>query len=660
MLRERAGVSSQVSPALQAKSAGDDKAAASDTAKPGRSALAIGALGVVFGDIGTSPIYALREAVLTAHTRAEPVVMGVLSMILWAVAVVVVLKYACFVMRADNEGEGGIVALTALVRAGFARSGRRAPRVLLLAGLAGAAMFYGDSMITPAISVLSAVEGLHEIDPRFGAAVLPVSLAILVALFMFQRRGSDVVGRTFGPVMALWFLSLAAVGVYRIALYPRVLEAASPLWALDLAVSHPGMAFTVLAAVILALTGAEALYADIGHFGKRAIRLAFFAVVLPAIVLGYFGQAATILSDPQGADQPFFRSVPHWALVPAVGIAMLATVIASQAVISGAFSMTSQAIELGFLPRMRTVETSRARRGQVYVPAVNFTLLAAVLFLVLFFRSSARLTSAYGLAVALTMLTTSLQMLAVCRTVWGWPRIVTALVCVPLLLIDGLLLAANVPKIPTGGWFPVLIGILLCLTMTTWNRGRELAARHAAKGESLDGFLREVCRDDIARVPGTAVYPGNVPGRVPAALASNVRHNHVLHATTIVFANVSESAPQADDKTRIEVRDLGGGCYEVIAHHGFVERPNLPNLLAMLGDRRANRRANRLDNWRFDPAHTTFYLPRDEVLHGHAVHGMSAWRSRLFAFMSLHASSSAEYYGLQSEHVVELGVQVAL
>lgn len=615
---------------------------------------------MVFGDIGTSPIYALREAVLTAHTRAEPVVMGVLSMILWAVAIVVVLKYACFVMRADNEGEGGIVALTALVRAGFARAGQPAPRALLLAGLVGAAMFYGDSMITPAISVLSAVEGLHEIDPRFGEAVLPVSLVILVALFLFQRRGTDVVGRTFGPVMLLWFLSLAAVGAYRITLYPHVLAAVSPLWALQLAVAHPGLAFAVLAAVILALTGAEALYADIGHFGTRAIRVAFFAVVLPAIVLGYFGQAATILSDPQGADQPFFRSVPHWALVPAVGIAMLATVIASQAVISGAFSMTSQAIELGFLPRMRTIETSRARRGQVYVPAVNIALLIAVLFLVLFFRSSEKLTSAYGLAVALTMMTTSMQMLAVCRKVWGWPRAVTALVCVPLLLIDGLLLAANLPKIPTGGWFPVLIGVLLCVTMTTWNRGRELAARHAQQGESLDAFLHDVCNGPHdahgevapARVPGTAVYPGNVPGRVPAALSSNVRHNHVLHATTIVFANVSESAPQADEKTRIEVRDLGGGCYEVIAHHGFVERPNLPDLLAALG--------GRLGNWRFDPERTTFYLPRDEVLHGHAVHGISAWRARLFAFMSLHASSSAEYYGLQSGHVVELGVQVAL
>jgi KUP system potassium uptake protein len=620
----------------------------------GRGALVLGSLGVVFGDIGTSPIYALREAVLTSHSTAVPVVMGVLSMIVWAVLIVVVLKYACFVMRADNEGEGGIVALTALVRAGFARAGRPAPRFLLLAGLVGAAMFYGDSMITPAISVLSAVEGLKEINPGFGGAVLPVSLVILVALFLFQSRGTAVVGRTFGPVMALWFLSLGAVGVYHIVLYPAILGAMSPVWAVQLALAHPGLAFAVLAAVILALTGAEALYADIGHFGTSAIRMAFFCVVLPAIVAGYFGQAATILADPKGADQPFFRSVPHWALVPAVGIAMLATIIASQAVISGAFSMTSQAIELGFLPRMRTIETSRTRRGQVYVPAVNAGLLVAVVFLVLFFRSSERLTSAYGLAVGLTMMTTSLQMLAVCREVWGWSRFVTALTCVPLLAVDGMLLAANLPKIPTGGWFPVSVGALLFITMSTWNRGRELSATHATRGESLDAFLRGACAGDPApaRVPGTAVYPGSVPGITPAALASNVRHNHVLHQTVIVFSNVSESAPQADDQTRIETRNLGNGCWEVIAHHGFVERPNLPRLLAGLKDR--------LGAWRFDPEHTTFYLPRDEVLRSHAAQDVSRWRARLFAFMSFHASSSAEYYGLPPEHVVELGVQVAL
>lgn len=633
-----------------------EKAGGKDRAACG--ALVLGALGVVFGDIGTSPIYALRQAMIVTRSTAEPIVMGVLSMILWAVLIVVVLKYACFVMRADNEGEGGIVALTALVRSGFEQAGRGAPRALVIAGLIGAAMFYGDSMITPAISVLSAVEGLSVVNQGFQPAVLPLAVAILVALFWFQRRGSAAVGRTFGPVMAVWFVSLGAVGVGHIVEHPQILRAVSPLWALRLAREQPGLAFGVLAAVILALTGAEALYADIGHFGRRAIRLATFAIVLPAILLGYFGQAATILYEPGAASQPFFRSVPHWALIPAVGIALLATIIASQAVISGAFSMTSQAVELGFLPRVRTIETSKSHHGQVYVPAVNAGLLAAVLFLVLFFGSSERLTDAYGLAVACTMVTTSVLMFAVCRKVWRWSKAATVCVCAPFLAVDCLLLAANLPKIPTGGWFPVSVGALLFAIMATWRRGRDLAAHHASNGEPLDAYLRTIRerREVSARVPGTAVYPGSLPGMTPAALMSNVEHNHVLHRTVIVFSNVAESAPRADDETRIETRDLGDGCYEVVAHHGFTERPNLPDLLGSLGDRIGDR----IGDWHFDPAQTTFYLPRDEVVRSRAGHGFGGWRQRLFAFMSYHSATSAEYYGLPAERVVELGVQVAL
>lgn len=620
----------------------------------GQGALVLGALGVVFGDIGTSPIYALRQAVEVAGSAGVQVVMGILSMIVWAVVVVVVLKYACFVMRADNEGEGGIIALSALVRSGYESSGRPVSRILLLAGLFGAAMFYGDSMITPAISVLSAVEGLPEIRPTLQPLVTPIAIAILVALFLFQRKGSAVVGKTFGPVMGVWFMSLAAVGLYRIAQHPQVLRALSPAWAVELAMQHPGLAFAVSGAVVLALTGVEALYADIGHFGRRAIRLALLAVVLPAIMLGYFGQAATILFQPGAARQPFFYSAPSWALIPAVVIAMLATIIASQAVISGAFSMTHQAIELGFLPRMRTIETSRARRGQVYVPAINAVLLVAVLFLVLFFRSSARLTAAYGVAVALTMLTTTLQMTGVCSHVWRWSRLAVAGVCGPLLVVDGALLAGNLPKLPSGGWFPVLAGLALFVTMTTWNRGRELAAAHAARGRPVGTFLREVFAHEgrPLRAPGTAVYPGNTPGMTPATLASNLRHNGVLHETVILFANVSESAPLVADDTRIEMHDLGHGCHEIVAHHGFVERPNLPALLRSLD--------GQIDGWRFDPRSTTFFLPRDEVPRGGPHGGMPSWRERFFGFMSFHSASSAEYYGLLAEDVVELGVQVAL
>lgn len=622
--------------------------------RPGTSGLVVGALGVVFGDIGTSPIYALRQAVIDAGASTELIVMGVLSTIVWAVVIVVMLKYVCYVMRADNEGEGGIVALTALVRAGCAETGKPAPRALLLVGLFGAAMFYGDSMITPAVSVLSAVEGLQQISQKFEPFVMPGTLAILVVLFLFQQRGTATVGRWFGPAMALWFVWLAAIGIYRTVQHPQILHALSPWWALHLALSRPGIAFVILGAVILALTGAEALYADIGHFGRPAIRIAWIAIVFPSIIIGYFGQGATLLFQPGTSQQPFFHAAPSWALIPTVIMAMVATVIASQAVISGAFSMTSQAIELGFLPRMRVVETSKEHRGQVYVPAVNFILFAAVIFLVIMFRSSSALTSAYGIAVGLTMLTTTVQMASLSRRVWLWPRVAVAVVSVSLLIVDGTLVAANVPKISQGGWFPVTIGVAIFVLMTTWNRGREMEAKRAAAAAPLAEFLQHSLADaePPARVPGTAVYPGNLPGMTPAALRSNVRHNRVLHQTSIFFANLSESAPRVDEETRIETRALGYGCYEVVARHGFVERPNLPQLLRSL--------EGRLGDWHYDPRHTTFFLPREEVVKGHPGNAMQGWRKSLFAGLSFHSSSSAEYYGLNGEDVVELGVQVVL
>jgi KUP system potassium uptake protein len=616
--------------------------------------LMVGALGVVFGDIGTSPIYALRQGVLDAGSASQLIVMGVLSTIVWAVVVVVMLKYVCYVMRADNQGEGGIVALTALVRAGCVRDGNPAPRALLVVGLFGAAMFYGDSMITPAVSVLSAAEGLHQISAKFDPFVVPCAVAILVALFAFQSRGTATVGRWFGPVMTLWFVWLAAVGAYRVAQHPQILRALSPWWAAHLAVERPGLAFVILGAVILALTGAEALYADIGHFGRRPIRLAWLAVVFPSILIGYFGQGATLLYQPGSTQQPFFDAAPPWALIPTIVMALIATVIASQAVISGAFSMTSQAIELGFLPRMRVVVTSREQRGRVFVPAVNLILFAAVMFLVVMFRSSARLTAAYGIAVGLTMLATTIQMFSLSRRVWHWPPLAAYAVSVPLLIVDGMLVAANVPKVPQGGWFPVTIGVAMFILMTTWNRGREADATRAAAMVPLTQFLHEVLSDSEppARVPGTAVYPGNLRGMTPAALRSNVRHNRVLHQTSIFFANLSESAPRVDEETRIDTRSLGNGCYEVVARHGFVERPNLPQLLKSL--------EGRLGDWRYEPKHTTFFLPREEVVKGHHGHAMRDWRKTLFAAMSFHSASSAEYYGLDGEDVVELGVQVVL
>jgi len=618
------------------------------------SGLMLGALGVVFGDIGTSPIYALRQGVSDVGVVDASIVMGILSMIVWAVVIVVMGKYVCYVMRADNEGEGGIVALTALARSGYEQQGRHVPHLLLMAGLFGAAMFYGDSMITPAVSVLSAVEGLSQVSARFEPFIVPIAVAILIALFLFQSRGTAVVGKSFGPVMLLWFVYLAAVGVYRIVEHPDVLRALSPAYAWSLVLAHSALAFTILGAVILALTGAEALYADIGHFGRRAIRLAWMIVVFPAIVIGYFGQAATILYQPGAAKQPFFFAAPSWALVPTVLIALLATVIASQAVISGAFSMTSQAIELGFLPRLRVIETSASQRGQVYVPAVNAVLFIAVMFLVIAFRSSDRLTSAYGIAVGLTMLITTVQMVSVTRNIWRWPWLAVAALSAPLIAIDALLVAANVHKIPQGGWFPVAIGIVLFALMATWHRGLQLAHLHASHAPPLAEFLRDVLSkpEPPARVPGTAIYPGSMPGATPSALTSNVRHNRVLHETTVIFANRAESAPRVDEHTRIEVRDLGAGCYEVISRHGFVERPNLPRLLSSLD--------GQLGDWRFDPKHTTFFLPRDEATPGCSHGQMPRWRERLFGEMAFHSATSAEYYGLRSEDVVELGVQVVL
>jgi KUP system potassium uptake protein len=625
--------------------------ASSSRALPG---LMLGALGVVFGDIGTSPIYALRQGVTEAGAVDVQTVLGIVSMIVWAVVIVVMGKYVCYVMRADNEGEGGIVALTALVRSGYEQQGRHVPRILLMAGLFGAAMFYGDSMITPAVSVLSAVEGLRQVSDKFEPWVVPLAAAILIALFLFQRRGTAVVGKFFGPVMLLWFAYLAAVGVYRVVQHPDVLRALSPEWAWTLVHTRPAMAFTILGAVILALTGAEALYADIGHFGRPAIRLAWLFIVFPSIIIGYFGQAATMLYQPGSERQPFFYAAPSWALIPTVLIALVATVIASQAVISGAFSMTSQAIELGFLPRLRVIETSKAHRGQVFVPAVNAVLFAAVMFLVFGFRSSDSLTSAYGIAVGLTMLITTVQMVSLSRNVWRWPWLAVAAISAPLFIIDALLVAANLHKIPQGGWFPVAVGIVLFVLMATWHRGRELAIHHAAQTPPLADYLRDKLQtaDAPARVPGTAVYPGSTPGATPSALLSNMRHNRVLHRTVIVFANRSESAPRIDEPARIDVHDLGAGCYEVVSRHGFVERPNLPRLLQSL--------EGQLGDWRFDPKHTTFFLPRDEVTPGCSHGQMSRWREWLFGEMSFHSASSAEYYGLASEDVVELGVQVVL
>lgn len=612
------------------------------------SALLLGALGVVFGDIGTSPIYALRACLSAAGSPSQDNVLGIVSMILWAILIVVTLKYVCFVLRADNDGEGGIVALTGLVQ--NIEHGR-VRKIAVTFGLLGAGMFYGDSMVTPAVSVLSAVEGLREVSNRFTPFVVPGAALILVGLFALQHRGSDKVGKLFGPVMVVWFLSLAAMGVYQIAETPAILEAVSPLFAARFVARDPGIAFVVLGSVILALTGAEALYADIGHFGRPAIRRAWFFIVLPCIVMGYFGEGALVLAHADAAKDPYFHAWPSWALIPAVLVATLATVIASQAVITGAFSMTSQALELNLLPRMKVVETSTKNKRQVYVPLVNGVLFVAVMFLVLFFRSSDRLTSAYGIAVASTMFVTTMLMAAVTRHLWRWSVMKCVSVVVPLIFIDIVFVAANARKVLDGGWFPVSIGLILLVLMLTWQRGRNVEIERL-KGRDRDLKTAIDCvfssEHPPQRVRGTAVYPGIVPGVVPAAFRMNLKHYDTLHETCLFFENVSHSAPMVEDGQRIEINELGHGCVEVTAHHGFMERPDIAAIVASLEPR--------IHGWNFDAEHVTYFLPRSEI-EPEAGAPMPVWQRILFKLMARSMSDAAQYYRLPPERVVEVGAQ---
>lgn len=614
--------------------------------------LVLGAIGVVFGDIGTSPLYTLRECLKGAGGINQTNVFGIVSLILWSIIVVVTLKYVSFVMRADNDGEGGILALTAL-------AARVAPvrlrQVLLTLGVFGAAMFYGDSMITPAISVISAVEGVTLVDPHLTTWIVPIALVILTGLFKLQKRGTGAVGQVFGPVMIVWFVTLAVLGVSHIASHPGILQAASPLYALSFVVHAPGTAFVVLGSVFLALTGGEALYADMGHFGKRPICLAWLLLVLPSLVLNYFGQAALVLSDPSKVTQPFFESAPGWALVPLVLLATAATIIASQAVISGAFSMTKQAVQLGLLPRIPVVHTSTHEVGQVYVPFINVSLYAAVVFLVLFFRSSDNLAAAYGIAVASTMLLTTLLMYFITHCLWNWKPVATLAVIGPLALVDAVFVSSNISKVLDGGWFPLLAGGALFTVMTTWHRGREMVVeRMKTDNLPLPELIHSLCDGAHSphRIEGTAVFPGGVAGMTPAAFMHNLKHNRVMHQTNIFLAGTTDNVPHVPDDSKAVVQDLGHGCYSVMVRHGFMEIPNVPAILLLV--------QRQIPHWRYEPAETSFFLARDTVLATGASKVMSLWREKLFAFMGRNAAQAAEYYSLPANRVVELGGQINL
>lgn len=615
-------------------------------------ALSLGALGVVYGDIGTSPLYALRESFSDLYgmpvTPAN--VLGVLSLIFWSLILVISVKYLGFVMRADNRGEGGILALTSLVTPLKVTPGGRR-WLLILFGLFGTALLYGDGMITPAISVLSAVEGFRVATPFFAPYVIPIAIVILVALFMLQHRGTGTVGRLFGPVILLWFVTLAILGIVQIARQPGVLMALNPLHAFRFFGRNAGRGLLVLGSVFLVVTGGEALYADMGHFGKRPIQLAWFTLVLPALLLNYLGQGALLIGTPHAVDHPFYRMVPTWGLYPVVVLATAATVIASQALISGAFSLSMQAIQLGYSPRLEIDHTSAHAIGQVYLPVVNWTLMVACIGLVLGFRSSSNLAAAYGVAVTMTMVITVVLLFVVAKEHWQWPLPGCLLLCGGFLVIDGAFFAANIFKIPQGGWFPLVIGAIIFTLMTTWKRGREVvAAKLRVDAIPTEPFVHSIGEHPPVRVPGTAVFLHSRAGSVPPALIANLKHNHVLHERVALVALESEEVPRVHPATRVEMQPLGAGFYQLTLHVGFMDESNIPQMLENMVTTELG----------FDVRDTTYFLGRVTLLITDNKTGMATWRKHLFTLMSRNARSAALFFDIPPERVIEVGAQVAL
>ena len=616
----------------------------------GLAGLSLAALGVVFGDIGTSPVYTFRECFNPEHgLPLDPEhVLGVLSLIFWALIIVVAVKYVLLIMRADNQGEGGILALLALVLE--AARGERSRAFLVLLALGGAALFYGDSMITPAISVLSAVEGIGIATPMLNRFVLPAAITVLLALFLFQKRGTERVGRLFGPVMVLWFAVIAIVGVLQIAEAPRVLAALNPAHAAGIFVAAPVAGFVVLGAVALAITGGEALYADMGHFGRFPIKLAWFAVVLPALVLNYFGQGALILHNKAAIENPFFRMVPDWGLFPLVLLSTAATVIASQAVISGAFSLSRQAIQLGLMPPLDLFQTSTRAYGQIYISQVNWLLLTAVLALVLGFQSSSALASAYGFAVTGTMTITTILAGFVMRGVWHWRWPTVALVLVPIMTVDLALFGSNSLKIPTGGWFPLVIGLVVFTIMTTWRAGRRsVATRLANETVPLASFLATCEAVAEARVSGTAVFLTTQTEHVPVTLLHNLKHNKVLHQTVLLVRVVTENIPRVAGPDRIKAGRLGSGFWQIETHFGFAQTPNVPREL---------RRAA-IPGLELDPSQLSFFVGRINV-ESSSRPGMARWRERLYSSLVRIATRPTEFFRIPPDCVIELGTEVEI
>ena len=611
--------------------------------------MSLGALGVVYGDIGTSPLYAMRECFAGTHP-IQPTpgnVLGVLSLIFWALIIVVTIKYLVFVLRADNRGEGGILALMSLVRP-RSETFRGRKWILVGIGIFGAALLYGDAIITPAISVLSAVEGLGSAAPIFKKAVLPATIAILVGLFSFQERGTGRVGAVFGPVTLIWFLVISLLGVTHILREPRVLAALNPLHGADFFARNGWQGFLTLGTVFLVVTGGEALYADLGHFGKRPIRFAWFFVVLPALLLNYFGQGALLLREPEAAANLFYRMAPAWSIYPLIGLATAATVIASQAVISGVFSLTRQAVALGYTPRMEIRHTSAREIGQIYIPGINWTLMFACIGLVAGFGTSSNLAAAYGVAVTTTMVITTVLLFVVERELWGWSLPAALLFSALFLTIDLAFFGANIVKIAHGGWFPLVVAATVFTVMTTWMRGRRILAERIQETALSDvNFLRSIAKKSPPRVSGTAVFMDRTVSGVPLPLLHNLKHNKVLHERVILLTIVTAEIPYVSDEDQTEVRELGMGIYRVIAKYGFFEQPNVPELLAGL------------EQLKLVPDSTTFFLGRETLLATERP-GMAIWRERLFAWMTRNAQAAPFFFRLPPNRVVELGAQIEL
>jgi KUP system potassium uptake protein len=614
------------------------------------AALILGAVGVVYGDIGTSPLYAFKEVFAKGHVPLTPDnIYGVLSLMFWTLTVVVSLKYVLLILRADNNGEGGLIAMLALASQAVKDKPALRRRLLWL-GIFGTAIFFGDGVITPAISVLSAVEGLEVAAPGLHTYVVPITVVVLTLLFVVQRHGTASVGRFFGPVTAVWFAVLAVLGVMHIVTHPAVLWALSPHYALAFLLGHPDIAFIALGSVVLCVTGAEALYADMGHFGKRPIRLAWFSLVMPALVINYFGQGAMLLVHPENVGNPFYQMAPTWALYPLIGLATCATVIASQALITAAFSVTKQAIQLGYLPRLRILHTSVKEAGQVYVPFVNWTLYACIVLAVAAFGSSSALAGAYGIAVTIDMLITTVMTFFVIRYGWKYPWPLCLAATGFFFVVDLTFFAANAVKFFDGGWFPVLIGAVMFLLMMTWQQGRQLM-RERLRSDAIDlpGFLEAVFVSPPVRVQGTAVFLVSEQGLTPNALLHNLKHNKVLHETNLFVTVKHHERPWVGFDKRCQIEPLGHGCWQVSLHFGFKNDPDVPEALQLVRSRGV----------RLDDMDTSYFLSRDIVIPALG-QGMSLWREKLFAGMHRNASAAADFLNLPTNRVVELGSKLEI